>query len=173
MLKRFWLSYWRNPSYSLITRGIVYIMFSIIFAMCYVNFECKNVSDVMAFMTILLVTVLGCGSFAMQASIPIAEEEKSVFVREQQSTMYSPLLYCITQLVVEIPFVIMSTFAGTVPFFFMVGLHDNYDTSEYPISAKFGYFWIFVFLIILFNVSFGQCLVAWTSNASTAQCKYF
>ncbi len=59
----------------------------------------------------------------------------------------------------------------TLPFFYIVGL-DQYDkTDEYPVAAKYFYFWILVFLTLAFNVLYGQFLVAVSVDSGQAQSK--
>lgn len=100
LLKRTWLSYWRNPGYNLV-RILQNVFVSIAFASAYVQYQCENTSDVMALATVLLMTSVSCSILAMMVSVPVAIGERLVFYREQQSKMYGVFLYTAIQTMVE------------------------------------------------------------------------
>ncbi len=177
--QRIWRSYWRNPGYNFFIRVIVHLILSIVFAAGFVQFDCQTTSDIMAYVVVLLMAACSCSLLAMQVSIVVAVDERLVYYREQQSRMYDTWLYVLLQACIEIPFVIVSSCMLTLPFFFIVGL-NNYDDSRhnndhdnYPVIAKYCYLWLIVFLMLTFNVFYGQFLVAYSADTSKAQCKYF
>ena len=184
LAERTWLSYWRNPGYNL-TRIMQNVFVSIVFASAYIQYKCEDVTDVMALVTVLLMTSVSCSILAMMVAVPVAIGERTVFYREQQSKMYSVFLYTMIQSIVEvsdhclvlsdlhshiliqIPYLALASLAFVVPFFFIVGI-DSF--GDQPV-VKFFYYWLLSGLTLAFNVFYGQFLVASLPDHSTAQSK--
>lgn len=54
--------------------------------------------------------------------------ERSFFFRERKTNTYSTLLYYLSKLVIEVPFIAVLAFITNTIFYFMVGFHDNAES---------------------------------------------
>ncbi len=165
---RTWRSYWRNPGYNLFTRIVMNLVLSCIFASFYVQYDFESTSDVTSFVTVLLMSSVCCSILAMLVVVPITAEQRGVFYREQQSNMYSIGLYTVINVVIELPFILLSSLVLTLPFFLITGMNVFGGNAV----AKFFYFWLLTVLMLGFNIFYGQFLVAATSEVSIAQSKF-
>jgi hypothetical protein len=101
LLHRIAVTYWRIPGYSLM-RIIVNIFIALIFASAYPKQEYDNYVATTARCAVIYITSLFCGILAMITVTPVAVSERSVFYREQQSRMYSVLLYTLCNYLIEV-----------------------------------------------------------------------
>lgn len=91
----------------------------------------------------------------MQTVVPVAFDERPAFYREKESNMYSPAIYTVVATLVEIPYLIITSLAFVLPFFYIVGFNHVGNIPE-----KFMYYWLFVCLYIATLVTLGQMCVA-------------
>lgn len=80
--------------------------------------------------------------------------ERPAFYREKQSEMYSPFLYVASNTLVEIPYIVISSLLFTLPFFFIIGLHDAGGGDN--IFGRFLWYWVFMGLLLCSLVFAGQ-----------------
>ena len=104
LFRRVVITYWRTPSYNF-TRFLIAILMAFIFSSAYPSQTYYNYSDVIARIGLIFSTILALGAVNLQTILPITYDDLIAYYREQQSTMYSPLIYSICQLLVEIPYV--------------------------------------------------------------------
>eukprot|EP01038_Epipyxis_sp_PR26KG_P010860 gene10860-14577_t len=156
------LSYWRTPSYNL-TRFLINAVIGLIFASAYVNQDYSTQSGCVSRAAVIFVTVMFCGVVGMQAVLPVTFAERPAFYREQQSEMYSVAIYSLVTCLVEIPYLMLSSLCFVLPFFFIVGFHQEGD----PIP-RFFWYWLFQGLYISLLVYLGQFLAAAMPNAPAA-----
>ena len=154
-------SYWRTPSYNFV-RFEIAILTAFIFSSAYPNQTYYEPADVIARYGLIYVTCLFLGVIGLQTVIPVSTDERVAYYREQQSTMYSPVIYSICTAIVEIPYVIVTSFLFVLPYFFFVGFQNVGNTA-----AKFGYYWLFIGLYEMVMISIGQMLVASTPTQQT------
>ena len=68
----------------------------------------------------------------------VAIADRPSFYREQQSEMYSVAIYTFVTMIVEIPYLMISSLLFTLPFYYIVGFH-NVGVG----GGKFLYYWLF------------------------------
>eukprot|EP01040_Poterioochromonas_malhamensis_P021963 gene21963-26612_t len=101
LMRRFAVTYWRSPSYS-IGRHFVNIVIALIFASAYPNQSYDDYVETVSRAAVIFVTSLFCGLMAMSQIIPILMAERPVFYHEQQSRMYCCIyIYCLAEFLIE------------------------------------------------------------------------
>ncbi|RYH32061.1 hypothetical protein EON65_01215 [archaeon] len=163
LLHRWHLSYWRTPTYT-ISRHITMILIALIFASAYPQQKYDDyIGDVSRAM-VIYITNFFCGILALLMATPVAASERPVFYKEQHSKMYSVLVYATTMILIEIPYLITSSLAFTLPFFYIVGFDNVGD-----VTAKFFWFWLFNFFFQATMLYLAQFFVAVTPDEASAQ----
>ena len=155
-------SYWRTPSYNF-GRCCVAILIAFIFSSAYPNQTYYTPETVIARIGVIYITTLFLGVVGMQTVMPVTADELVAYYREQQSNMYSPLIYSVCNLTVEIPYVIISSLCFVLPFFYFVGFQNVGN-----VPAKFGYYWLFIGLYEMTLINIGQMLIASTPSQQAA-----
>ena len=156
------MSYWRTPSYNF-GRIVIAILVAFVFSSAYPSQTYYEYSGVISRIGLIYITTLALGAINLQTILPVTADELVSYYREQQSTMYSPLIYTICNLIVEIPYVIISSLCFVLPFFYFVGFQN-----VGIVAAKFGYYWLFIGLYEMTLINLGQLVVASTSSLNTA-----
>jgi energy-coupling factor transporter ATP-binding protein EcfA2 len=118
LLKRIALLYYRTPTYS-IARIISNIVIALIFGSAYPQQSYDTYVGVISRSAVIFITSLFCAVLAMLQITPVLIPERAVFYREQSSRMYSVFIYCLTLVTIEIPCLIISALAFTLPFFYV------------------------------------------------------
>ena len=162
LMHRIALTYWRTPSYSLF-RHFTYVIIALIFASAYPNQKYETYVAATSRAAVIYITALFCGILSMLTNFPLMTADRIVFYREQQSQMYSVWIYCVTLFLIEIPYLILSSFSFTLPFFYIVGF-DNVGF----ITQKFFWYWFFIFLLQGTMLFLGQFFIALTPTEATA-----
>jgi len=103
------------------------------------------------------------GASAMETVQPVAFESRASYYRERQSNMYSPAIYTIVTTLVEIPYLIIASFAFVLPFFYIVGFNHVGNVAD-----KFIYYWVFMGLYMATLLFLGQMCVAITPTRELA-----
>lgn len=163
LFRRFVLTYWRTPSYSL-ARPVTYIFLALIFASAYPQQDYDDYIATISRSAVLYITSLFCGILAVLMVIPMASAERAVFYQDQQSKMYSVFVYAVSMILIEIPCLLISSLAFAVPFFYLVGF-DNVGN----VTQKFFWYWFINFLHQSVMLYFGQFFVSLAPNEATAQ----
>eukprot|EP01033_Poteriospumella_lacustris_P015615 gene15613-11178_t len=96
--------------------------------------------------------------------LEMSNTKRPAFYREQQSRMYSVFVYCLTLLLIEIPYLLVASLAFTLPFFYIVGF-DNVG----PVTQKFFWYWFFNFLLQGTMLFLGEFYVSLAPNEATTQ----
>ena len=156
------LSYWRTPSYNF-GRFMVAILIAFIFSSAYANQTYYTAQSVIARCGVIYITTLFLGVVGMQTVMPVTADELVAYYREQQSNMYSPLIYSFCALTVEIPYVIVTSLCFVLPFFYFVGFQNVGN-----VPAKFGYYWLFIGLYEMTLINIGQMIIASTPSQQAA-----
>ena len=156
-------SYWRSPSYN-ITRFAINVVIALIFASAYANQTYNTDVNVISRSAVIYITVFFCGVVGMQNVLPVAFSDRPAFYREQQSEMYSIILYSLVYFLVEIPYVTLASLSFTLPFFFIVGFQNAGNET-----AKFFWYWLFQGLFTFVMVYFGQLFAALCPSPQSAQ----
>ncbi|BGP47011.1 ATP-binding cassette transporter snq2 [Rhodotorula kratochvilovae] len=83
---------------------------------------------------------------------PLFIHNRSTFVRESSSKMYSPVVFGLTQLIGEMPYSLICAVAFFLLFYYPIGL-------DYA-SSRAGYHFAFVLLLEVYSVTLGQMFAA-------------
>lgn len=162
LLKRAFTTYWRTPSYNFV-RLIVYILIALLFGSAYPQQTYHNNISTMSRTAVIFITTMFCGIVGMITVFPVFFSERPVFYREQQSNMYNVGLYSFSFLIVEIPYIIVSSGAFVVLFFFIVGFDSTGNTTE-----KFFWYWLFHSLYLMILISLGHFYVSLLPTSQVA-----
>eukprot|EP00981_Chlorochromonas_danica_P008106 scaffold2008_cov295-Ochromonas_danica.AAC.1 len=141
LYKRYLVSYWRSPSYS-VMRHVTNIVIALIFASAYPFQTYNDYIETTSRAAVIYITALFCGIMAMMLVIPITASDRPVYYHEQQARMYSTFLYTLAQLLTEIPYLLIGAISFSLPFFYIVGLNN-----VGAVTQKFFWFWMFNFLL--------------------------
>jgi ABC-type multidrug transport system ATPase subunit/ABC-type multidrug transport system permease subunit len=161
LYRRLATTYWRTPTYSLI-RNATMIFIALVFASAYPRQSYHTYVAALSRAAVIYITAFFCGILAMILATPVMLEERPVFYREQQSRMYSVFVYVLSFVLLEFPYLLVSSLSFTLPFFYIVGF-DNVGAK----IAKFFWFWLFNFLVQAVFLCFGVFYVALAPNEAT------
>ena len=92
-------------------------------------------------MGVIYLTLLFNGILGLQSVTPLMLTTRAAFYREKQSNMYSEGIYTLALILIEIPFLILSSLAFTLPFFYVVGF--NLVGSDNSTTGRFFEYWAF------------------------------
>ncbi|KAI9922985.1 hypothetical protein PsorP6_000761 [Peronosclerospora sorghi] len=148
IMARFMNMYWRTPSYNL-TRFIVTLLLALVFGLLFLNGEYRSYQAINGGAGMVFMTTLFNGVVSFNSVLPISYEERQSFYRERASQTYNALWYFVGSTVAEIPYVLVSAFAFTFVWFFMVGFTGFGTVLLY---------WINLSLMILLMTYMGQFL---------------
>lgn len=166
LMHRIGLTYWRSPNYT-VSRVIVNIFIALIFASAYPQQVYDTQVGTISRAAVIYVTTLFCGILALLQVIPVMIAERPTFYREQQSRMYQVWIYSLTTVIVEIPYVLVTSLAFTLPFFYIVGFDNIGNKTE-----KFFWYWFFQCAYQFTMMNIGQFYVALAPTESATQGKY-
>lgn len=166
LFKRATRSYWRSPSYN-ITRFAINVVIALIFASAYSDQTYNTDVNVISRSAVIYITVFFCGVVGMQNVLPVAFADRPAFYREQQSEMYSVILYSFVYFLVEVPYITLASLSFTLPFFYIVGFQHVGNAT-----AKFFWYWLFQGLFTFVMVYFGQLFAALVPTPQSAQGTY-
>ena len=155
-------SYWRTPTYNF-GRMMVSVLIALIFSSAYPSQTYYDPTGVVSRVGVIYITCMFLGVVAMQTILSVTADELVAYYREQQSNMYSPIIYSICTLTVEIPYVFVSSLLFVLPFFYFVGFQNVGDAT-----VKFFYYWLFIGLYVFLLLSIGTFLVATTPSLQAA-----
>lgn len=127
LCNKFFVSYWRSPSYNFV-RMMITIIVSIIFGTVYFDVgnikngenavvEIKNIQN---FIGVLFTGMGFMGMMNLGAVLPVVAEERAVFYHERNRMMYSSFSYALASGVVELPYLLLQ-----VPIFYYLFLFKN------------------------------------------------
>ncbi len=167
LMHRIGLTYWRSPNYS-VARVLVNILIALIFASAYPQQEYTDQVGAVSRAAVIYITTLFCGILALLQVIPVMIAERPAFYREQQSRMYQVWIYAFTTFLVEVPYVLVTSLAFTLPFFYIVGF-DNVGNK----TQKFFWYWFFQSAWQFTMMNLGQFFVALAPSESASQGMFF
>jgi hypothetical protein len=167
VFRRMALLHWRTPSYS-VSRVLVAMFIALIFGSAFPKQKYTDYIAVVSRSAVIFITTLFLGILALVNVVPVIHAERPVFYREQQSRMYHSVVYAISQAIMEIPFVLMTSGSFVVLFFFIVGF-DNIGN----VSQKFFWYWCLLFFFQYAMVNIGLMFVALLPSEAAIHGKIF
>ncbi|KAL6501902.1 transcription factor [Orobanche gracilis] len=158
--KQHW-SYWRNPPYTAVrfmfTAFIAFIFGSMFWDL---GSRWKTQQDLFNAMGSMYAAIIFLGVQYCSTVQPVVAIERTVFYREKAAGMYSALPYAFSQVLIEIPYVLVQSVVYCLIVFSMM----NFKWSV----EKFFWFIYFVFFSFLYFVLYGMMTVAVTPNHNVA-----
>ncbi|GAB9468228.1 Abc transporter g family member 31 [Globisporangium polare] len=146
---RFFLMYWRTPTYNLV-RLMISVVLGVIFGVIYQGTDYTTFSGANTGVGMVFVSTVFLGLIGFNSVMPIAAEERTAFYRERASQTYNALWYFIAGTVAEIPYVALSSLLFTIILYPSVGFTGY---------SRFFYYWFIVALNVLLQVYIGQLMV--------------
>ncbi|KAJ7128069.1 ABC-2 type transporter-domain-containing protein [Mycena filopes] len=163
--KRVWLQYWRTPSYiysKLALIGICSLFIGFTFYKAHNDLQGLQNQLFSIFMLLILF-----GNLAQQI-MPLFVEQRSLYeARERPSKAYSWVAFLLAQILVEIPWQLLSAVLCFVSWYYPVGLYRNAIPMN-QVHERGGLMFLFVVQFMLFTSSFSQMLVAGSETAEAA-----
>ncbi|KAJ7951846.1 Pleiotropic drug resistance ABC transporter [Quillaja saponaria] len=151
------ISYWRNPKYTAV-RFLFTTVIALMFGSMFWNLGSKRTSQQNLFnsMGSMYSSVLFLGIQNAGGVQPVVAVERTVFYRERAAGMYSALPYAFSQVIVELPYVLIQTLVYGVIVYSMMG----YEWT----AAKFFWYIFFMYFTFLYFTFYGMMSVAVTPN---------
>ncbi|CAH9075903.1 unnamed protein product [Cuscuta europaea] len=156
-----WWTYWRSPDYNLVRYFFTLVAALMIGTIFWdIGGKIKTGSDLMTVIGAMYAAVLFVGISNCSTVQPIVSTERTVFYREKAAGMYSALPYAMSQVICEIPYVIVQTSYYTLIVYAMVGFKWT--------AAKFFWFFFVTFFSFLYFTYYGMMTVSITPNHQVA-----
>ncbi|KAE9041367.1 ABC transporter G family member 36 [Phytophthora rubi] len=151
LLHRFFITYWRTPSYNLTRLGIS-VLLGLVFGLLFSDADYTTYQGINSGLGLIFPSTVFVGLVALISELPLAFEERATFYRERSSQTYNTLWYFVSFTAVEIPNVLVCAMLFTAVYYPMVGF------SGFTHAV---FYWINVALMILFESYLGQfCIFA-------------
>lgn len=158
--KKHW-TYWRSTDYNLVRLFFTFIsalFFGTIYWQCGMKIETKN--DLLKVMGALYGATLFLGITNSSLVQSIVAVERTVFYREKAAGMYSALPYALSQIVIEIPYILIQTAMYGLLTYTMIGFQWS--------ALKFFWYIFTMFFTFLYFTYYGMLAVAITPSYQVA-----
>lgn len=152
LLRRFFLAYWRTPSYTL-TRLVMVFVVPLLCGLMYLSADYTTYGGVNGGLSAIYMTNSFLGFLAYMSIFPLAFGDRAPFYRERASQTFNSLWYFVSFSLVEIPYSALSALVATAVFYPMLGFAPALSFGDYVI------YWLVMVLHMLFQVYLGQFLV--------------
>ncbi|GBG34973.1 ABC transporter G family member 53 [Hondaea fermentalgiana] len=161
LMKRWWLSFWRNPGYNT-TRVLVSVVIAIFFGFSFFRngLSIESSSDVQSFIGLLYHCSTFMGVIALNTAIPTIMDERAPFYRERAANFYSVTPMVIAQTLSEFPYLLFTTLLYVSIFYFIVYLYHD--------AVSFFLFWFAYFLLMMTMTFWGHLLATACPNDQVA-----
>lgn len=160
LMTRITRSYWRNTAYNF-TRFIILTFLGILFGLVWLQVDDTDQAGVNSKIAVFFMTAGFAGVINCSTAMPLNIRNRASFYREQASNMYHPVLYAVTNTVIELPVVFILSLCYIIPLYFLVGFSSNGSAFFKYLAAHY--------LLSLNFLSLGQLLAASLPNAIVAQ----
>ncbi|XP_024520582.1 ABC transporter G family member 39 [Selaginella moellendorffii] len=154
-------SYWRNPIY-FYSRMFYGVVVGFLLGTMFWNSgkELKTEQDIFNLLGAMYTSTIYVGISDSISVQPQVIMEREVFYREVAAGMYSPHAFALSQVIIEVPYILLQAASQSLLIYLLVGLQWT--------PAKFFYFVFFIFGSCLNYTLFGMLGVAMTSNFQMA-----
>ncbi|RYR03043.1 hypothetical protein Ahy_B06g081876 isoform C [Arachis hypogaea] len=158
--KQHW-SYWRNPPYTAI-RFLYTIAVALLFGTVFWNLGSKieKRQDLFNAMGSMYAAVLLLGIRNSSSAQPLVFVERTVFYREKAAGMYSAFAYAFSQVVIELPYVLLQAVVYGIIVYAMIGF-------EWTVTKIFWYLF-FMYFTFLYFTYYGMMAAAMTPTPPIA-----
>mmetsp|Transcript_44322 Transcript_44322/g.70888 ORF Transcript_44322/g.70888 Transcript_44322/m.70888 type:complete len:1597 (-) Transcript_44322:46-4836(-) len=161
LTKRNFISYWRQPSFSLM-RWVIISALSIVIGLIFVGQPIDNASSIQSRVSNINIMITVIGNYNVLTIIPFLFTQKALFYRERSSQMFSAWAYGISANFVEDPYIFMQVTLCVLCFYFLSGLVLS------PVWVFF-YYWFLLWLFAMVMTFLGMFFAALCPNAASAQ----
>ncbi|GLE01525.1 hypothetical protein PINS_up010355 [Pythium insidiosum] len=158
LVKRFFDTYWRTPTYNL-TRFMTSIILGVLFGFSFNGIKYDTYQGINAGEGMVFMTSVFAGIVSFNGVLPVASLDRSAFYRERASQTYNALWYFVGGTLAEIPYIFGSTFFFIAILFPLVGFTG---------VLRFFLYWIHSSLLVLLQTYLGMLLVYATPNVEVA-----
>ncbi|XP_042434500.1 ABC transporter G family member 42-like isoform X2 [Zingiber officinale] len=156
-----WLTYWRSPDYNLVrfffTLITALLLGSIFWRIGLKRGSSNNLRIVIGAMYAAVMFVGVNNSGTVQ---PLVATERTVFYRERSAGIYSALPYALSQVLVEIPYVLVQALYYSIIIYSMMSFQWT--------VAKFFWFYFISFFSFLYFTYYGMMAVSLSPNQQVA-----
>ncbi|GAU11042.1 hypothetical protein TSUD_113350 [Trifolium subterraneum] len=158
--KQHW-SYWRNPPYTAV-RFLFTTFVALMFGTMFWDHGSKirRKQDLFNAIGSMYNAILFLGTQNANSVQPVVAIERSVFYRERAARMYSAIPYAISQVVIELPYVLAQAVTYGVIVYAMIGFEWS--------ASKFFWYLFFMYFTFLYFTFYGMMTVAVTPNQHVA-----
>ncbi|KAG6389557.1 hypothetical protein SASPL_151028 [Salvia splendens] len=158
--KQHW-SYWRNTTYTAIRFAFTTVIALLFGSMFWdLGSKTERQQDLFNAMGSMFTTISFLGFQYGSTVQPVVTIERTVFYREKAAGMYSDLPYALSQVLIEIPYVIVQSTIYALIIYGMIG----FDWT----AEKFFWLLYFMFITLQFFVLYGMVAVAVSPNQTVA-----
>lgn len=156
--KQHW-SYWRNPRYTAV-RQLYTTFVALMFGTIFWDLGRKRTrkQDLFNAMGSMYAAVLFMGIQNATSVQPIVAVERTVSYRERAAGMYSALPYAFSQMVIELPYILVQSSIYGVIVYAMIGFEWE--------ASKFFWYLFFMYFTLLYYTYYGMASVAVSPNYS-------
>ncbi|WIA42005.1 hypothetical protein OEZ86_009302 [Tetradesmus obliquus] len=165
LLLKYWLVYWRTPSYTLarcfLTLCVAFIYGSMYFKAGHLPKPYAAMGNVQNIMGIMFSSTNFLGMTNLMAVMPLVGMERVVFYRERGALPYDPFAYGVAIALVEIPYLLIQALLFVPVIYSMIGFQAQAEKC-------FFYFMMFLASISFYTI-FGQFMVYVTPSQQIAQ----
>ncbi|XP_010061952.2 pleiotropic drug resistance protein 1 [Eucalyptus grandis] len=150
-------SYWRNPPYTAV-RFLFTTFIALMFGSMFwdLGSRPKGQQDLFNAMGSMYAAVLFLGIQNSGAVQPVVSVERTVFYRERAAGMYSAMPYALSQVLIELPYILAQAAVYGVITYSMMGF-------EWSVAKIFWYIF-FMYFTLLYFTFYGMMVVALTPN---------
>jgi ABC-type multidrug transport system ATPase subunit len=148
LLRQFWRTYWRTPSYTL-TRSQVFIALAVLFGLVFAGSDYTTFNGVNGGVGIVFLSTLFLGVVSFNSILPVLFAERNSYYRERACQTYNSFWYFLATTIAEIPYVFGSVAIFTLVFYPAVGFTD-------VVSGMLYFFYLSLY--VLMQVYFGEVL---------------
>mmetsp|Transcript_7924 Transcript_7924/g.14521 ORF Transcript_7924/g.14521 Transcript_7924/m.14521 type:complete len:1594 (+) Transcript_7924:169-4950(+) len=161
LLKRNFLIYWRQPSYSLV-RFVMMLTIALVVGLVFVGRDVQNASTIQSRVAVINIVVTIIGNYNIFVIVPFLFSQKALFYRERSSQMYSTWAYTLAGNIIEDPYIFIEVALAVLGFYFLAGLILD------PVWIFFYYFLI-TWLYAMLMTFMGMLFAAVSPTAGAAQ----
>ncbi|XP_020575297.1 ABC transporter G family member 42-like [Phalaenopsis equestris] len=154
---KYWSIYWRSPGYNLSRLGMAFVTALVLGSIYWkIGQRRENSKELMSVIGAMFLAVEFIGFANCSTVQPLINTERSVFYRENSAGMYSALPYALSQVVVEIPYVLFQAFYYTLVVYYMMSFQLT--------AMKFLWFFSISFISFLYFTYYGMLSAAVSPN---------
>lgn len=158
--KQFW-AYWRSPSYNLVRLSFSFFT-ALLLGIIYWQQGTKinDQKDLLKMMGAMYGAMLFIGVNNCSSVQPFVDVEHQVFYREKAARMYSPIVYALAQVVVELPYTLFQTVVYGLITYSVIGFY-------WSVNKLFWYLFVTLCTFLYFTY-YGMLTVAVSPNVQVA-----